>query len=134
MVHLNQNNLSKKQLDDLFTQLSSTIAPADQQRAGCILTELLGIEERIMIAKRLAAVGLLAEGASQYKIGNLLKLSQSTIAHINEKLESGQYNVTLKNVSKTKKDYFTFLNTLDNILHLGGILPHYNGLDRYRGI
>jgi len=134
MVHLNNNNLNKRQLSDLFIQLASTIAPKDSQRANDTLTELLGTEERIMIAKRLAVVVLLIEGASQYKIGNLLKLSQSTIAHISEKLADGHYKVTLNNISKTKKDYFAFLNTLDSILHLGGILPHYNGLDRYRSL
>lgn len=134
MVHLNQNTLKEKQLDDLFFQFSSVIAPSNEKSANTILTELLGFEERIMIAKRLAVVVLLAEGASQYKISNLLKLSQSTIANIAKRLESGQYESTLKNVSSTNKGYFEFLKTLDRILHLDGLLSHYNGLERYKGL
>ena len=134
MVRLNRSVLSKKQLDDLFKQLAKTISPDNYAHADSVLTELLGREERIMLAKRLAIVVLLVEGASMYKIGRLLKLSQSTVGQVSRKLEKGHFDNTLSKVSKTKKDYFAFLNTLDNILHLGGILPHYNGLDRYRGI
>ena len=134
MVHLNHNKLSKKQLDNLFSQLATTVAPKNETEATTILTELLGTEERIMVAKRLATVVLLTEGMSQYKIGNLLKLSQSTIANIAKKLQAGHYEGTLRKVSKTKKDYLAFLDTLDKILHLGGTLPHYNGLERYRGL
>jgi uncharacterized protein YerC len=132
MVRLNRNALSKKQLDDLFTQFAKAVSPKDFKHTDLVLTELLGKEERIMLAKRFAVVAMLVEGVSMYKIGQLLKLSQSTVEHISKKLQNGHFDYMLKKISKTKKDYFAFLDTLDNILHLGGILPHYNGLDRYR--
>lgn len=134
MVRLNQNVLDQQQLDGLFRQLSTEVAPHDPNRADQVLTEVLGTEERIMIAKRLAVVVLLVEGTSMYKIGKLLKLSQTTVEHLSKRLEDGHFDKTLNNVAKTKKDYFAFLDTLDNILHLGGLLPHYNGLDRYRNL
>lgn len=132
MVRLNRNKLNTKQLDDLFQKLASTIAPQDPKRADEVLRELMGSEERIMLAKRLAAAVLLVEGVSMYRTGQLLKLSQSTVGHIAGKLECGQFDRTLRKIAKTKKDYFSFLEALDNVLHLGGILPHYNGLDRYK--
>lgn len=132
MVHLNRNTLSEQQLNNLYLQFSSTVAPHNHQHAERILTELLGQEERVMIAKRLAVAVLLVEGTSKYKISRVLKLSESTIEKIAQKLKQGRFDYTLNKVSKTKKDYFAFLSTLDSILHLGGILPHYNGLDRYK--
>lgn len=132
MVRLNRNKLSKKQLNDLFKQFAFTVSPKGSEHAERILTELLGAEERIMLAKRLAAIVLLIEGTSMYRVGQLLKLSPSTVEHMAEKLEKGECKHFLDHVSRTKKDYFAFLDTLDSILHLGGLLPHYNGLDRYR--
>lgn len=132
MVRLNQNKLNKKQLDGLFLQLASTVAPRDPRHADAVLKELLGREERIMLAKRLAVAVLLIEGMSMYKTGQLLKLSPSTVEHIAKKVENGKLDNALSQVSKTKRDYFAFLQVLDDILHLGGVLPHYNGLDRYK--
>ncbi len=132
MVRLNKNCLDRKQINDLFLQLAKVVAPSDSAKANLVLSELLGTEERIMLAKRLAAVILLAEGTSRYKVSLILKLSQSTVDTIYKKIEQKQFDTVLKKVACTKKDYFAFLDTLDSILHLGGILPHYNGLDRYK--
>jgi len=132
MVRLNRHSLSTEQSDDLFQQLASVISPRDSVHVGAILTELLGREERIMLAKRLAAIALLVEGASPYRTARVLKLSESTVAGIAAKLAKGHYDQTLQCVARTKKGYHSFLKTLDDILHLGGVLPHYNGLDRYR--
>jgi len=132
MVRLNRNKLRKKQLDDLFWQFAVAVAPHDPMHANGVLNEILGTEERIMLAKRLTTVVLLVEGTSMYKVGTLLKLSPSTVEHIVRKIESGDFDHILTHVSKTKKDYFTLLEIIDSILHLGGILPHYNGLDRYK--
>ncbi|MCA9366063.1 helix-turn-helix domain-containing protein [Candidatus Kaiserbacteria bacterium] len=134
MVRLNKGHLSQKQLDQLFEQLTKSIADYGSQQSHNVLAELLGQDERIMIAKRLAAVILLTEGTSMYKVAQILKLSRSTVKNLYNKLERGGFDYTLKKVSRTKKDYFVFLNTLDNILHLGGILPHYNGPERFKNL
>jgi Trp operon repressor len=134
MVRLNKNNLSKKQTDELFTQLAKVISPSDSTQAELILSKLLGTEERIMLAKRMAVVILLAEGVSRYKISQILKLSQSTVDTVFDKSKEGHFDVVLRRIACTKKDYFVFLDVLDSILHLGGILPHRNGLDRYKHI
>lgn len=103
-------------------------------RVNLFLNELLGHEERLTLTKRLAAIVLLLEGYSEYKTAKLLKLSPTTTNNIASKIRLGQYQDTIKILGKSKKDYFVILRVIDNILHLGGILPHRNGLDRYRGI
>ncbi len=133
MVRLNKNQLTPKQIENLLFQLAKTVAPKDCPRTASVLHELLGNEEQIMVAKRVATIVLLAEGYSAYKISHLLKLSKSTVATISQKMERGEYQTVLESLGKTKKNYFAILEAIDSILHLGGILPHYNGLDRYRG-
>jgi len=134
MVRLNKSHLQQKQIDQLFNQLAIIIAPKEPDRTAAALGELLGKEERIMLAKRIAVIVLLSEGFSGYKIAEELKLSKSTIATISEKLSAGKFNKIEKLLAKDSQKYHSILEVIDNILHLGGTLPHYNGLDRYKNI
>ena len=68
----------------------------------------------------------------EFETAKLLKLSPATTQKIKRQLEEGQNDQTILILGKNKKDYFVILETLDSILHLGGILPHYNGIDRYK--
>jgi uncharacterized protein YerC len=132
MARINKTVLTAGHFDLLLKQCAQAIAPANSKQAKLVLTELLGYEEQVMVAKRMAAIVLLAEGMSNYKIGTSLKLSQSTVATIQRKLKSGEYQTLIKSLERDKQDYWKLLDTLDSLLHLGGILPHYNGLDRYK--
>jgi uncharacterized protein YerC len=132
MVRINKNNLDSTELEKLFKQCAYILAPKEAKHAHLVLQEILGYEERVTMAKRVAVIVLLVEDVSNYKIGLHLKLSQSTVATIAKKLQSGEYSTILTTLGKNKTDYFKILDTLDSILHLGGILPHYNGIDRYK--
>ncbi|MFT5849781.1 MAG: hypothetical protein ACI9H6_000600 [Patiriisocius sp.] len=134
MVRLNKNQLDVKQLNALFVQLSETFGKASVPDANYLLTELLGNEERIMLAKRLATVVLLLEGTSLYKTSRVLKISPATAQKIQRQINNNSFTYIVKALGKNKKDYFIILRTLDSILHLGGTLPHYNGMDRYKGL
>lgn len=134
MVHLNKNKLTKSQEDQLFTQLGSFLGKLDKPSTQTCLKELLGKEERMMLAKRLATIILLLEAYSEYKISRILKLSPSTVNKVSENLKLGNYNSILQALGKSKVNYALILETIDSILHLGGILPHRSGLERYRGI
>lgn len=134
MVRLNRNKLPKTQLEALCDNLSKTIAKTDSKTAEGLIDNLLGNEEKIMLAKRLAAIILLIEGNSLYKTAKILKISPTTAETIKYKIDAGGYNQLISTLGKNKKKYFSVLQTIDDILHLGGILPHYNGLDRYRGL
>lgn len=125
MVRLNRNELEKTQLNELLGELSKTISHLSSGHTDMFLSEILGIEERIMIAKRLAIIVLLLEEYSLYEIGNLLKVSPMTARSLKQKLDRGELDSVVKEISKNRKTYLDLLTTLDSILHLGGILPHY---------
>lgn len=127
MVRLNKNILSTTQRQQLLSQFKQSL----NTHGASIISELLGEEEQLMVAKRLSAIVLLCEGFSMYKISQVLKLSPTTVEKIAARLEQGEYEQTLAIFSKSKKSYFSILETLDSVLHLGGVLPHYNGLERY---
>jgi Trp operon repressor len=125
MVRLNRNELEKSQLDKLLGELSKTVSHLPSGNTDVFLSELLGNEERIMIAKRLAIVVLLLEKYSLYEIANILKVSPMTARSLKQKLNRGELDSVVKEISKNKKTYLSLLNTLDSVFHLGGILPHY---------
>ena len=132
MVRLNKNHLTDTQLNKLFSQLNQTPSDLSPTETNLFLSDLLGKEERIMLAKRLGIIVLLIEGYSLYKIARILKVSSATAKKIKLALDNGNLDNILKSLGKNKQDYFTILSTIDSILHLGGILPHYNGLDRHK--
>lgn len=132
MVRINRNTLDQQMLKQLLTQCAFVVSPQQPSHAQTVLGELLGYEEQVTVAKRVACIVLLVEGISPYKISRHVKLSQSTVANIHNRLLNNQYRTILQLLGKNKTDYFHILKTLDSILHLGGILPHYNGLNRYK--
>lgn len=130
MVRLNKNQLTSKQFNDLFVQLNKTLSTLSAPETNLFLSDLLGTEEKIMLAKRLGIIVLLLEDYSLYKISRLLKVSPATAKKLKEELDNGKLKNLINVLNKNKRDYFTILNTIDSILHLGGILPHYNGPQR----
>lgn len=134
MVHVNRNQLAQKNLDALFQQFDILLSKLDHTGTKIFMSEILGHEERVMIAKRLAAIILIQEGLSPYKTAQILKLSPSTAGKIAGGITSGTYTGTIALLHKNKRSYVNILKTIDSILHLNGILPHYTGLERYRNI
>lgn len=125
MVRLNKNLLSDIQLGNLFSQFSKILNSKDQDGVSSILEEILGPEERIMIAKRLALIILVVEGHSLYSISKNLKISSATAQRVKIQVDNNHYKNVLHKLGKSKRDYFAILDAIDSILHLGGILPHY---------
>ena len=132
MVRLNKSKLSNTQLNKLSKQFTQLIASSKEDQTITVFDSLLGKEEKIMIIKRLAVIILLVEGKTLYSISRAVKVSPATAKKLKLDIERGKYDELLRVIGKNKKEYFSILETIDNILHLGGILPHYNGLDRYR--
>ncbi len=134
MVRINRNELPKKEWVALLHQFDALLGKLDKDSTKIFLNEILGREERITLAKRFATIVLLIEGTSEYKVARILKLSPTTTGKIAFGIERGTYAGIITLLRKNKRDYLKILETIDSILHLGGILPHYNGLDRYRGL
>ena len=127
MARLNKHKLSSKQLASLYEQFDINFCELNVTQAETIFSALLGNEERIMLAKRLVAIILLIEGKSLYNIGEILKMSRSTVKSLKDKLDTGEYDKLIGIFGRSKKKYFNILKAIDDILTLGGILPHYNG-------
>jgi len=61
-----------------------------------LIDELLTSTERIMLAKRIALIFLIEQGASTRKICRLLKMSPSSVARFQVKVERGVFVQTMK--------------------------------------
>jgi uncharacterized protein YerC len=131
MVRINRHEMTKKDLDRLFLQFDKILGRLDSRSTNTFLNELLGREERITLAKRFAAIVLIIEGSSEYRTARALKLSPTTAGKIASEIERGAYTGVIKLLKKNKRDYLKIIETIDSILHLGGILPHRVGIDRY---
>ncbi len=134
MVNVNRNTLKKDELERLIHRFDKTVSKMDCGQTTMFFDELLGQEERLTLAKRLAAIILLLEDYSEYKTAKLLKLSPTTTDKIARQINNGSFAGIISILGKSKNDYFAILKVIDDILHLGGVLPHRTGLDRYRGI
>lgn len=134
MVRVNKNKLPKNDQDNLFRQLNVILGKLSTSNADIFVQELLGPEERLTIAKRLAVIVMLQEGYSLYRISDTLKISSSTADRIFDNLEDGHYEGLTSLLRQNKTDYASILNVIESIFTVGGIMPSRAGLDRYRGI
>ena len=119
MTNVSKQKLQPSHLKKLFAELAKTIVRLDKKHADMFLDELLGEEEKIMIAKRLAAIVMLIENNSVYRISQLLLMSPSTVARLRNKLLIGEYNNIEHLLKQRKKEYKDFWNTLEVILRAG---------------
>lgn len=130
MVRISKEALSEGDNEKLSKQLQVTIGSLNVQQSQTFLQNFFGEEEQIMYAKRLAAILLLSQNYSLYKVANVLHISSSTANRYYDKLNIGEYDTLLQILQKDKKSYTSLLETIDSILHLGGILPHYGQTHR----
>jgi len=134
MARVNKHKLTQKQLDDLFAQLSKLLSSSSDKNVHAFLDRLLGPEERIMLAKRLATVVLLEQNYSYNQIADILHISVSTASNVNRRLKTDDVRKTVNIIKKSKNSYSDIMDLLESILTVGGIMPSRAGLDRYRGI
>jgi len=125
MVRLNKNLLTKQQIDSLFQQLNVLFAGNTPSELNVLLSDLLGEEEKIMLAKRLAIIIMLTRNQTAYFIAHTLHVSPATVTRIQSLLESGKYQTLAKKFQKPTPFIIDMIEAIDSILHLGGILPHY---------
>ncbi|KKS83774.1 MAG: hypothetical protein UV60_C0033G0004 [Parcubacteria group bacterium GW2011_GWA2_43_11] len=119
MTNVSKRKLQPTHLDKLYVELAKTIVNLDKRSADIFLDELLGEEEKIMIAKRLATIVMLIEKNSVYRISQLLLMSPSTVARLRDKLSIGDYTNIEQILKRRKKEYKDFWNTLEVILRAG---------------
>lgn len=97
---------------------------SDTGRGKTILPTLLTKTERVMLAKRLAAIIMIENEYSSYEIWKKLKVSTSTIKRYELAMDAGVYDPILKVVRKSKNK-LSFLELIELIAAAG--LPSIAG-------
>lgn len=132
MVRLNKTSLQENKVKILHNQLNKVLGDMSQKDINTFLNSLLGTEERLMLAKRLAVVVMIEEGYSDYRIADILKLSATTVKKIKEKNGKSTYRDLAKSIKSNTAVYDTILKVVESLLTVGGIMPMRSGLDRYK--
>lgn len=137
MVNISKRQIKKKVLltisNDLFRYIVNVRTSADADK---FLSALLTPAERLMLAKRFAAIFMLERGYSYGVIAKTLKISQTTIAKIENNKKEGVYDFIVRHIPKKpavvgKKS--SFWSDLEQFLLVGGIMPPM-GRGRWRNV
>lgn len=121
---LNMPHISAKKLEnDVFRQIhhrfiQMVVDVKDRKASTSFLSEFFTPTEKIMLAKRLTTVFMLASGCSFLTIERTLKVSPTTIAFFAEKLETGEFDY-LKNFFTKAKNKKAFWDDLEALLQCG---------------
>jgi hypothetical protein len=129
MARISKFPLHVTDQERLNQQLAKTLARLTTTTSDDFLNELFGPEEKLMLAKRLAAVVMYAEGHSSYRIWKTLHLSPATANTIRSQFEAGKYEHIKKLFVRHKTDYRQLLKIIDTISRAG--LPPLAGPGRW---
>ena len=125
MTNVSKHPLTPTQEAELFDQLGVLFSKRTRNQTQELLDDLLSETEKIMLAKRLAILVMLYRKQSLYFIARTLHVSSATVARLQECLEQKQFNHILKTFEKPTPAILEIIQAIDDILHLGGILPRY---------
>lgn len=136
MPHVSQRRLKRetfRSMRESFTNLMAV--PRNPRLTQLLLNDVLTMTERVMLAKRLAAIVMLCRGYSVYKIHMVLKLSPSTVARLETQLENSAfpYLESLFRGSRSKKlckEAENFWDSLFKIILMG--MPPRTGKGRWK--
>lgn len=134
MTNISKKSLTSPQEIDLFTQFAKAFSHKETAAILGLFEELLGREERIMIAKRFAAVLLIHHKQSPYFVAHTLNLSPTTVGLILERYDRGEYAKLVQMYTKPTPALFEIFDAIDDILHLGGLLPRYKRYNSRRRV
>ena len=129
-------NVSKQKLNEAVSlRIHSHFSKAllslrSTKRGEHYLDELLTDSERIVLAKRLAAIVMLHAGYSAYKVSTVLKLSNTTTAQLHERLLQGEFKAIEATLKKKEQREYVWAQI--EVLVRGGMPPL--GKDRWRGL
>ena len=130
MPHISGKKLNSNISEKLFTKLIAILGKAkEKQHLDLVINELFTPIEKIMLAKRLAIILMLANNTPQHRIVDILKVSPSTVSKMSLKIEVGKYAIILKISKKEKTD---IEKIVWQILTVGGIMPPKVGRKYWR--
>ncbi|MBI3627915.1 MAG: hypothetical protein HY220_04220 [Candidatus Sungbacteria bacterium] len=122
MPHLSRYKLTPGHIDDLSSRIvEATLILRDRGSLKLFFDDLLTTTEKAMLGKRILIALLLEEDYSYQQIERILKVSQTTIGTISEKLQrDGRgFRMFIKNLERSKN----FKNTFETIEKLFMSLP-----------
>lgn len=118
MPQLSKNKLDAATRDEILKNFYFAVASLKQETdVALALDDLLTRTERLMIAKRIAAVFLLSQGWGLRDISKTLKMSTATILHLRAKSDGGKNGYALIiNLLTARVKSRKFLERLERIL------------------
>jgi uncharacterized protein YerC len=122
MVRISKRKLSDAVKESIGEQLLLSIVHARSRKdAHALLSELLGSEERIVLAKRFATVAMLMRGYSIGQIEDMLKISPDTINRIWKDIQKGRYQRVIRYTKNNPRKFEgdSFLDMLEKLLQAG---------------
>ena len=127
MPHLSTEQLDPTVQKQIDAQLVRILLKSGPKLARELLTET----EQLMLGKRLAALLMLADDFSYYRIGCTLGLSASTVKRRHGKLLNGDFP-SIEKTAHSKRERMEFFKTLEIILRAG--MPPIRGRGRWQGV
>ncbi len=129
MPHVSKKFIQREVYRKINSGLIFYLSKLSDGDSKLVANHLLTKTEKLMLAKRMAIICLLADKTPQNEIFHVLKVSPSTVARINNYLEVGRYDPFINMVRKKKRQILW--TKLAKILR-GGLPPrgvrwkHYN--------
>lgn len=118
MTRISKRRLNKEVSKQIHNRFIKTIVDLHGKSGSVLIEELFTPTEKVMFAKRLAGLSMLAQGISPYKVSKLLKLSFSTTARMQISAEKGKYSSIAEKI-KNKKNRDRFWAELEVFVRFG---------------
>ena len=119
MPHISKNYVKKDVFAAITKEFAKTLLKLHStEEDKDFLFEFFTHTERIMFAKRLAIIALLLKGMSPYRIQTTLKISPSTIARLQLKIQVGKLKRVVE-VLKNSLRLKNFWEELEELLQMG---------------
>lgn len=117
MPHISKHAVEEKILRELEDHIDAILSKTNSRTRAVVFKEILTKTERLMIAKRLAMIYLIQKGTPTHTISAMLKVSPSTVARFENRVEQNNFNHTALWI----KDYTPINKILKLIIELGSI-------------
>ena len=129
MPHVSKRKLSDKHKEDLYKEFLKSLERCfDAEKGLYVMGQFFTHTEREMFAKRFAVIAMLEKKVPRSVIAEVLKMSPITIDTMHAKHDAGRYEWVIK-AALGKKDIWEII---DDILHVGGIMPPRVGKGRWK--
>lgn len=94
MPHISKHAIAENVIRELEERVIAVISDTGSKTRNRIFKEILTKTERLMIAKRLAMIYLVQKDTATHTISEMLKVSPSTVARFEDKLERKHFTHT----------------------------------------